>query len=138
MILYTKEIISKELKIRNELAESTVLSDISYCNIILRNIIHNAIKFSNRNGIIEITSFAEDNFTIVMIKDYGCGISELDIDKLENYEQPQIKNPIGNFNSGNGLGLITAKEFIEKVNGFLHVESKVQEYTKIHLYFPTN
>ena len=103
--------------------------------MIIRNIIHNAIKFSPIGGIIEVALFQEDNFTILTVKDFGIGISAEDIEKVNNYQRPQIQTPIGEISKGTGFGLVTAKEFIEKVDGNLFIESTVGKGTTVLLYF---
>lgn len=133
--IYSQEIISKKLKLTTDLKIPDIHTNEAYAGVIIRNIIHNAIKFTPIGGKIEITSSKEDEYVILKIKDNGIGISAEDIERVNNYQCPQILSPIGDINKGTGFGLITAKEFIEKVNGNLFIESEMGNGTTIFLYF---
>ena len=135
--LYSQEISSKKLNFTTAVDSPIAHTNEAYAGIIIRNIIHNAIKFTPIGGIIEITSSLEDNYIILKIKDNGIGISPEDIEKVNNYQRPQIQNPIGEISKGTGFGLVTAKEFIEKINGNLFIESKLGRGTTVLLYFPS-
>lgn len=133
--LYSDEILSKDLKVLKSFNFLTAHTNESYVGVIIRNIIHNAIKFSPIGGVIEVALFQEDNFTILTVKDFGIGISAEDIEKVNNYQRPKIQTPIGKISKGTGFGLVTAKEFIEKVDGNLFIESTVGKGTTVLLYF---
>jgi two-component system, sensor histidine kinase and response regulator len=79
--------------------------------IVFRNIISNAIKFSNPKSSIEI-SFSDNKLTV---KDYGKGMPKNKLDKLFN----QAINPgLGTFQeSGFGIGLYLSYELMQKNNG---------------------
>lgn len=133
--LYSDEILSKDLKVLKSFNFLKAHTNESYVGVIIRNIIHNAIKFSPIGGIIEVALSQEDNYTILTVKDFGIGISSDDIEKVNNYQRPQIQTPIGEISKGTGFGLVTAKEFIEKVDGNLFIESTVGKGTTVLLYF---
>lgn len=135
--LYSKDIKSKNLEFSKTYEKQFAQTNYDYAEIIIRNVVHNSIKFSMSKGLIEISLTNEDNYTILKIKDYGIGIPESDIEKINNYQRPEIQTPIGNISKGTGFGLVTAKEFIEKLDGHLFVESEINEHTTILLYFPS-
>jgi signal transduction histidine kinase len=90
---------------------------------ILRNLITNAIKFSRKDDRITIMVEEADNEVIVHISDTGVGIDENKIDKLFKIGE-NVKSAGTAEEPGTGLGLILCKEFIDKHNGKLWVESE--------------
>jgi len=88
-----------------------------------RNIISNAIKFTPDNGTIYVNVVNSDHFVEIIIKDTGVGMSEEIIKEIFDnnhfYTSPGTKNEMGS-----GLGLFLVRDFIEKNNGKINVESK--------------
>ncbi len=100
-----------------------VFADRAMINTVLRNLISNAIKFTRPGGMITITATEKPDLLMVSVRDTGVGIPKDKIDKLfridENYSTRGTANE-----TGTGLGLILCKEFIEKHNGEIWIESK--------------
>ncbi len=115
----------KEIIISNEIAEQIyVFVDNNMINIVLRNLLSNAIKFTQQKGKIKITSRDIDDFIEITIADSGIGIKPEDIKKLFGIDIGF--STVGTDNEkGTGLGLILCKEFIEKNNGRIWVESEL-------------
>ncbi|MES2411203.1 MAG: HAMP domain-containing sensor histidine kinase, partial [Bacteroidota bacterium] len=108
----------KNITIRNDIAEEDVVVFSSeVLKIVLRNIINNALKFSNANGSIEIYCLENS----IKVRDYGGGIPEKKITKLFH----QVINPgLGtNQESGFGLGLYLSYELMQKYKGTISVEN---------------
>lgn len=101
-----------------------VSADKAMISTVLRNLISNAIKFTNSGGRIIIMAEDNQNELIVSVSDNGVGIPEDKIDKLFNI-QIGYTTPGTQKEKGTGLGLILCKEFISKNNGKIWVESKV-------------
>ncbi len=121
--LLNNNIVRKELQIINSVKENCIASgDREMVSFIIRNFLSNAIKFSNKKGIIKIYSEEKNNFVKLSIEDSGVGISE---------ENIKILFSINNFNKttgtegekGTGLGLLIAKEFVSFNGGELYVDS---------------
>jgi len=115
----------KSISIENKISlNSQVYADKEMMSAIIRNLISNALKFSNPNGKITISSENLNDFLTVKISDEGVGISQERISKLfnitENESTPGTQNE-----KGTGLGLILCKEFVEKNNGKIWVESTI-------------
>lgn len=93
-------------------------------NFIIRNLISNAIKFTPKNGKIEIKAQKLSNFIKVSIHDSGIGLEKNRIEKIlqgnERYSNKGTENE-----SGTGLGLIITKEFITENKGELFIESEI-------------
>ncbi len=101
-----------------------VYADANMLKTVLRNLICNAIKFTNINGNINISAIPDQKQIEITISDNGVGISEEKINKLFKIDSDFITKGTEN-EKGSGLGLILCKEFVEKHNGKIWVESEV-------------
>jgi signal transduction histidine kinase len=115
----------KSISIRKNLSQgATVFADKTMISTVLRNLISNAIKFTNTGGEIVISVVNKTSELTVSVSDNGVGISKSALEKLfrldENYSTTGTNNE-----QGTGLGLILCKEFIEKHGGKIWVESEV-------------
>jgi len=99
-----------------------VFADPLMIETVLRNLINNAIKFTPENGLIEITAEQIENQVRINVIDNGVGISEEDVQNLFQIDS-KVKRKGTNDEDGSGLGLILCKEFVDKNNGTLWVES---------------
>jgi signal transduction histidine kinase len=114
----------KEMKLINMVPSGImVIADLNMLNLVLRNLIMNAIKFSELGGIIEIAAQQnQEHFVTISVKDYGIGISKevqkFLFDKTSGYSTRGTANE-----KGTGLGLILCKEFVEKNGGKIWFES---------------
>jgi signal transduction histidine kinase len=98
-------------------------ADKNMIEFIVRNLISNAIKFTGLNGMIIIYLTDKTNFLQAEVSDTGVGISAEDMQKLFMLDS-NFSNEGTLGEKGTGLGLIICKEFIEKNNGRIWVESK--------------
>jgi two-component system sensor histidine kinase/response regulator len=91
---------------------------------VIRNLISNAIKFTNSNGSIWVRTKRTDCKLQIEIIDSGVGMAEETIKKI--FEQNEHFTSTGTNNEqGTGLGLMIVKEFVEKNNGIIKVESVI-------------
>ncbi len=90
---------------------------------VLRNLISNAIKFTNESGKVTIGYKLMDNTVELYVKDNGVGMNKQQIEKLFKIEE-NVSTPGTNKEKGTGLGLILCKEFVEKHKGRIWVESE--------------
>jgi signal transduction histidine kinase len=111
--------------------------DSAMFSTIIRNLISNAIKFTNTCGRIEISLEEGLDFIKISVRDNGVGIGKDRIDKLfrisENYSTSGTSNE-----KGTGLGLILCNEFVEKHSGKIWVESEENKGTTFHLAIPVS
>ncbi|MCX6170783.1 MAG: ATP-binding protein [Ignavibacteriales bacterium] len=115
---------NKNIDLISEIDEiTTVFADSNMLDTIIRNLISNAIKFTNQNGNVKISASDSGTMVLVKIADTGIGISNSDLNKLFRID---VKNSeIGeSLEKGTGLGLILCKEFVEKHGGKIWVESE--------------
>lgn len=99
-----------------------IFADKHMINTVMRNLISNAIKFTPNDGIIYITSLKKEKEILFSIKDTGVGIPQESISKLFRIDEHYTTEGT-NQEVGTGLGLILCKEFIEKHQGQIWVES---------------
>lgn len=127
---------SKKINIINNVKNETLAyADLSMIDIVIRNLISNAIKFTPELGEIKIESHHNDDYVSISVIDSGIGMSSEKIEKLMKYNQ--INSSLGtNKEKGTGLGLILCKDFIEKNNGKLFIESEIGKGTKITFTLP--
>jgi len=102
--------------------EINIFADINMLNTVLRNLVSNSIKFTNKSGRIDI--YAEKNHKIVTItiSDNGIGIELDTLNKLFDISQKTTTDGTEK-EKGTGLGLLLCKEFVEKHSGKIWVES---------------
>lgn len=107
----------------NEEINFNVIGDENMLKTVIRNLISNAIKFTNTNGAIRIKAEKDINQTIITVTDNGIGMTKENIVKLFKLEESYSSNGTEN-EKGTGLGLLLCKEFIEKHRGKIWVESE--------------
>lgn len=130
----------KEITLANNIPNDTLIyCDYDMVSTIIRNLISNSIKFTERGGFIEIdlskdikSNSANTNF---YIKDNGIGMSEEIVKKLFKIGEKVSKSGTEKEPSS-GLGLILCKDFVDKHNGLIWIESEVGNGTTFHLSFP--
>ena len=97
------------------------------------NLIDNAIKFSNKEGKIEIKLEKKEEKIEIFIKDNGIGMKQEDIDRIfSKFYQVDISHS----GEGSGLGLSIVKRIIELSGGNIKIESKINKGTKIIIELP--
>jgi len=101
-------------------------ADVNMVKRVVQNLISNAIKFTYRNGKVEIFTETAGEFIKVKVKDNGVGINNEDLNNLFRIDVRQSTKGTDN-ETGTGLGLILCKELIEKIGGQISVSSVVEE-----------
>lgn len=121
----------------NLLQEYEVFVDRNAIKTVLRNLVSNAIKFTNPNGKI-VTSVKDYNhdFLLITVKDDGVGMEPERAKKL--FEKKDKLEPKWGTKGekGVGLGLVISKEFVEKHGGKIWVESNPGEGSKFYFTIP--
>lgn len=124
---------SKEIKLVNNVPKNLeVYFDRNMLEIIIRNLVSNAIKFSHKNSSIEVSARKNHSKVLVDIKDEGIGMSQAQVENLFNPDRSTKKTGT-NDEKGTGLGLLLVKEFINKNKASIHVDSKEGEGTRFTL-----
>lgn len=114
----------------NVLEDFEIKIDYLHFKRVLKNLINNAILYGQSDTDIEVSAELFGNNAQIIVKDYGKGISEEDIEKIFNKYFSASKK----FRKiGTGLGLYLSKKIVEAHGGTLSVESKEGEYTKFFI-----
>lgn len=124
---------NKEIKLQNLIpVDFQVTADAHMLNSVLRNLVSNAIKFTNNKGNIVINAMhINDKLTHISIKDSGIGISESDMQTLFKIDSIS-SNPGTEGETGTGLGLVLCKEYIERNGGKIWIDSEVGKGTTVN------
>lgn len=139
---FLKEIISilnesaKSKKITIDLkgpSSCLIHADRNSLSTVIRNLINNAIKFSNEGGVIQVEYACDHKKTTINIIDHGIGIST---DKLEEIFELTHSTYGTNNEKGTGLGLVLVNEFVAINDGTIHVSSELGKGTTFSLEFP--
>ncbi|HAN17527.1 MAG: hypothetical protein A2X13_02925 [Bacteroidetes bacterium GWC2_33_15] len=126
----------KNIKIFNTIPDNFIVyADKHIVSTVLRNLISNAIKFTNPNGEIKISCQKRNNEAIVSVSDNGKGIDADDIDKLYKIDHSYSTKGTAN-EQGTGLGLILCKELIQQNNGKIWCESTPGKGSKFSFTLP--
>jgi signal transduction histidine kinase len=135
-ILLIKELAEqKQIRIIEDLEESNpqVVIDKNMINTVLRNLLSNAIKFNKPGGSVLIKTTSFENEIKITIRDTGIGIPP---EQLSQLFEPNSNLQDRNSSGTTGLGLILCKEFLEKHQQELRVESTLNEGTAFWFYLP--
>ena len=117
----------KKITIREEKPEKLAVSaDIDMLKTVVRNLISNAIKFSNENSEVLVKLEAKDGMAVVSVQDHGCGIDEEGQKKLLHTDT-HFSTFGTNNEEGSGLGLLLCQDFVVKNGGKLWFTSKKGE-----------
>lgn len=132
--LYSTKEIDIELVIEDSV---NVTLDPNIFQHIISNVIDNAIKFSNKNDKIHISTKSNQNNISIIIKDTGIGMDEESIQSIFNLKSNKSRQGT-NGEMGSGIGMILVKDLIELNGGQIYVESQIGIGSKITLEFPLN
>lgn len=122
-------------KIHIEKEAEVVVVDKNMIQVVLRNLITNAIKYSNKQGNIEIQAQRISNQIVLTISDFGIGMNRETLDKLK---QKQIHSTAGTANEkGTGLGLTIVFDLLHKMNIPYEIESEEHAGTRFQLVLNT-
>lgn len=102
-------------------ANQKIYCDKNLLLTILRNLINNAIKYSKKEGKIEVSTADEKGFIEFSVKDNGIGIPAENLEKLFDIKYSFSTKGTSN-EEGTGLGLILCKEFVEIMGGKIWAE----------------
>lgn len=136
--LYRNEINKKSIIINNQVAANhKVFADQQQFNIIFRNLISNAIKFTPNEGMITITTVIKDKNLVIQVTDTGVGMTETDVQKLFSNTENFSKYGT-NFEKGTGLGLRLVKAMVIKNNGEIIVNSQPNKGSQFIVELPVD
>lgn len=117
----------KKIKINfNQSQEIFLNADKHMLLTVLRNLISNAIKFTNSDGQVDIEALIKDSKATITIRDNGIGMSPDTLSKLFDISQ-KISMEGTAHEKGSGFGLLLCKDFVEKHGGKIWAESETDK-----------
>jgi signal transduction histidine kinase len=134
--LHEQSAMSKKVRLRlNQISEVKCRADRNALRLILRNLVSNAIKFTPKNGIVILDIENDENKCKILVQDSGIGMNKDTMDSLFQYNRDNIS--LGtNQEGGSGLGLYICKEFLEKMEGSISVESTSGKGSRFQVILP--
>jgi PAS domain S-box-containing protein len=127
---------NKKLKFNSKIPRDlpNIMGDKYRLSQVLKNLLVNAIKFTD-HGSISVEALKKKDNILIAVKDTGVGISKDEVNKVfskfyQAYTGDDRKN------EGTGLGLFICKEIIQKHNGKIWVESKIGEGSQFYVRLP--
>ena len=136
---FSLETMKKEIQVTTQIAENLpfLVSDAGKVQQIIYNFLSNAVKFTPKQGKIEISVSLKDDGKMLRISvtDNGCGIEEQDKEKI--FEKfVTADSSLTRESSGTGLGLAISSELAALLAGSVGVESKIGEGSTFWLEIP--
>ncbi|SHK52593.1 Signal transduction histidine kinase [Clostridium cavendishii DSM 21758] len=131
------ENMNREIIFDTEIEEKIMAIDEEKMERILLNLISNAIKFTDVNGVIEVNIYDRITYIVIEVKDNGRGIPESELSNIfERFKQ--VDPLLSRSHEGSGIGLSMVKSLVEMHKGEIRVESKYKEGTNFKIYLPVN
>jgi signal transduction histidine kinase len=113
-----------------------LVSDRNIVTTIVRNLLVNAVKYSNDGGRIFITSSLVNQEIEISVADNGVGMDQQDVDFIMNTGTFMKSKPGVQGEKGAGLGLMLTKELLEKISGRLMVVSEIGKGSTFSIVLP--
>lgn len=135
LLLLEKQAAKKQIQIHRitPAFEQVIPGNKRIMELVFRNVIQNAIKFTPENGSIHITEKATAGAYIVEVKDSGTGMSDAQLKSLFTFK---AKTTYGtNREKGTGMGLMLCKELLAGIEGNITAESKEGEGSCFLIHF---
>jgi two-component system NtrC family sensor kinase len=131
--LVVREVSDKNIRIVRKLHPDlpAVYSDPPLLRQVILNLLVNASHAIEKDGLISITTTAEDGAVEIIVRDTGCGIPNENLDRIFTpffSTKPQGK--------GTGLGLAICRGIIERLGGYISVTSDVGRSTAFTIHLP--
>jgi len=127
---------NKNIILKNNVSSNyNAYADPDMIETIIRNLVSNAIKYTNENGEVSINIADKGNNITVSVEDNGLGMSPEMINNL--FKDGTQETTYGtNEEAGTGLGLLICKEFVEMNGGIIWVESEIKKGSKFYFTLP--
>ena len=127
----------KGMKISSDFRVEPILyADPNLLQIVVTNLVNNAIKYGRNNTEIKIDLYKDNDNYVVSVFNEGVGISGDDIDKRLFKKFSRLKQAGTEGVKGSGLGLYICNEIIRKHQGRIWVESEFGEWVKFYFSLP--
>ncbi|OUR99469.1 ATP-binding protein [Flavobacteriales bacterium 33_180_T64] len=132
--LVEQKVEQKRIVLIDESHRDFIYADRSMIEIVLQNLITNAVKFTRVGDVITVSNSDHNGKSLICIEDTGVGISKENIDKL--FQNGTFTTRGTSNEKGTGLGLTICKELVELNKGRIWVESTLNVGTKFYIELP--
>jgi signal transduction histidine kinase/tetratricopeptide (TPR) repeat protein len=126
--LFQQGAINKNILLAGSYQSYQVFADKNMIDLVVRNLLNNAIKFCQEGDKIMVHSLPDENMLKVCVEDTGVGISSEILNKLLNKQVFSQRGTSGE--AGTGLGLKLCQDFVEKNGGKMWIESELGKGSK--------
>ncbi len=135
-IMLNEMAMGKNIELKNSFDNSLIIAaDKNMIKTILRNLISNAIKFTHKNGKVEVAAIVNNKRVEISVSDNGIGMTKVTMAKLFRLDGDLSTRGTEN-EKGTGLGLFLCKEFVEKHGGKIWVESETGKGSIFRFFLP--
>jgi len=125
----------KRIMLTNNLQGAlNAFADLNMIRSVLRNLLTNAIKFTQPEGTININAYRVDNKIMISVADTGVGIPKINRERL--FTLTTVTTQGTRHEKGTGLGLLLCKEFVEKNGGRIWFETEEGKGTTFYFSLP--
>ncbi len=137
LLLFNETAAEKKIKLVNGIPkDSTVYADRNQAELIFRNLIHNAIKFTADGGAVTISTRPANDLVEIIVKDTGIGMKPEKVSILFRTDISHTTHGTQG-EKGTGLGLLLCKEMAENNGGKLEVRSEVGKGSEFCVFLKT-
>lgn len=114
-----------------------ILGDYDRLQQVLINVLHNAIKYSNKGDIIDVIATTENEWITISVRDYGVGMSEKELERVFSaFYRVEEDRARSEGEGGAGLGLYLVRQILLRHQGDVTIESIPDEGTKVNIKLP--
>jgi signal transduction histidine kinase len=133
---FDSDLRAKKITAVNDVPDNMIVwADRNQMQIVLRNLLTNAIKFTRENGTVTISARQDSSQVHITISDTGVGMTEEQLSKL--FQSDQLATTLGtNKEKGSGIGLLITRELIANNGGSIGVQSKKEQGTTFTITLP--
>lgn len=117
------------------LDEIIFITDSAKVNLILSNIVGNAIEFSNPENKLIIEAYKNDEGLTLSVQDFGIGIDQSDQERIFD-RFVQLDSGTTKAHGGHGIGLSVTKALLEILNGKIELTSELNKGSKFTIFIP--
>lgn len=120
---FSNGIAAKKILVTNKIVPGTlVMADANMMELVIRNLVSNALKYTETNGFITITAIAKENTMVIAVTDTGVGMGEKKRNLFNSTTMLQAESTTGTEKEkGTGLGLLLCKTFTRLMQGKITV-----------------